>query len=530
MSRPLKILLLAALLNSLSWMVLIPLWQYPDEQSHFAQVQFKAELRGIPESNKSFDTSYEVSLSEKILGTERDGFGNNKYTYHPKYKGEYSSDLWGPREKEIINLPKQSQSNMIKKEATLNPPLYYLISSIIYQIFTDENLFVRVFAIRLLSVIFFLGVIIVTYKTAKLLFSNNDLHPIAITSMLSFKPMLVFASSGILPDSLLILLFSLFIYISLKVIKEGFNLKKIFLILLIIGLGSMTRQNFLIVLFILPAIFVEQFIVRKGNRKSLVLFFVLASSALYISSFFFTDLRFINKFEFPETSRTILGNQLSWLTFFNHTVWTIRHSVSEVWPWFWGVYKWLSLTLPPLTYRIINRIVLFIFLGIILKTWSIIQKKDFKKEFWFFFLILILFIYFMGITIFDYFFRSNNSFSFGIQGRYFFPPIMAFIIILFTGFREISYRFFKKYSNLSIVFLIVVFIFFNDFSLVFVSSSYYDISSINKFLIQASQYKPFFLKMYLLFLIPALNIIFQLIFIFYLVRIRNIMSITNESS
>ena len=80
-------------------MILIPIWQYPDEQAHFAQVQNVAELGKVPMVGN--DTSYEIALSEKILGTERNGFGNNKYTYHPEYNIAYSNNSMGLFEKEL---------------------------------------------------------------------------------------------------------------------------------------------------------------------------------------------------------------------------------------------------------------------------------------------------------------------------------------------------------------------------------------------------------------------------------------------
>ena len=84
MSQTIKLLFVSALANSICWIILIPIWQYPDEQAHFAQIQYKAEMGGIPAGSASLDTSYEVALSEKILETERDSGGNYKFTYHPE--------------------------------------------------------------------------------------------------------------------------------------------------------------------------------------------------------------------------------------------------------------------------------------------------------------------------------------------------------------------------------------------------------------------------------------------------------------
>ena len=97
MIRVVRLLFVAVFLNALSWIILIPIWQYPDEQAHFAQVQDIAEIGQSP-VNK-FDTSHEIALSEEILGTDRDSAGNNKFTYHPEYKIDYSGNYYGPFEK-----------------------------------------------------------------------------------------------------------------------------------------------------------------------------------------------------------------------------------------------------------------------------------------------------------------------------------------------------------------------------------------------------------------------------------------------
>ena len=215
MSKILKLLLIAAFFNALTWIVLIPVWQYPDEQAHFAQVQDIAELRKVPINN--VDTSYEIALSEKILGTQRDGFGNNKYTYHPEYKIDFSETKTGLFEESIINLPISSRTTLVKHESTFNPPIYYIMSSVVYKLFYTGNLFVRIFAIRVMSAAIFIGTIFLTYKIGKIIFYKYYGLSLVLSSLVAFKPMLVYSSSGILPDSLVNLLFTIMIYIVLSI-------------------------------------------------------------------------------------------------------------------------------------------------------------------------------------------------------------------------------------------------------------------------------------------------------------------------
>jgi len=57
----------------------------------------------------------EIYLSLDLLGVDRDSFGNNKFTYHSEYNIEYSGNLTGIYEKQIINLPLKKQNCFCQK-------------------------------------------------------------------------------------------------------------------------------------------------------------------------------------------------------------------------------------------------------------------------------------------------------------------------------------------------------------------------------------------------------------------------------
>ena len=54
---------------------------------------------------------------------------------------------------------------------------------------------------------------------------------------------------------------------------------------------------------------------------------------------------------------------------------------------------------------------------------------------------------------------------------------------------------------------------FNDISLAYIASSYYDMSSFTKFIIEASQYKPIVFKGNILMVFAGLWIVSQILFI-----------------
>ena len=129
----------------------------------------------------------------------------------------------------------------------------------------------------------------------------------------------------------------------------------------------------------------------------------------------------------------------------------------------------------------------------------------------FIFILYTAVIYFVTLLVWDWdFFRSHN-FSFGIQGRYYFPVIVSCMILIVIGLQSIS-----KYLNLLISYW---FILLNWISFYVVVSSYYDTSGFKSFIIQASQYKPFFAKGWWLIVALVLYFIFSLIFSYQLFRV-----------
>src|SRR3990167_3812140 len=386
MNSILKLLFIAAFFNALSWIILIPVWQYPDEQAHFAQVQDFAELGQVPNGN---NTSYEIALSEKILGTERNSFGNNKFTYHPEYKLNYSSKYFGPQEDEIINLSKSTQAQLVKNEATANPPLYYFLGSIAYKLFVDGSLFTRVYAVRLLSAIFFLATVITSYQIAKLIFEKNEILRMVLPALVTFKPMFVFASTGVLPDTLTNFLFGSILFFSLKIIKDGFKFSTLALIVLTIVLGVSTRQQFLISVPIVLAAVLYQIFRHPSYFKWALVSTAVFSIFLYFANTTLISKPFFTNFRVPEVfdAAFLKFGPLSVTSFIKHFTWTIRHTYAEVWPWYWGVYRWLSFTLPPIYYQVINRLVLIALVGLIIKIFFIIKYRKFdRKDVYMFFL------------------------------------------------------------------------------------------------------------------------------------------------
>ena len=125
-------------------------------------------------------------------------------------------------------------------------------------------------------------------------------------------------------------------------------------------------------------------------------------------------------------------------------------------------------------------------------------------------------VYALGIYAWNLLFWRSKGFSFGIQGRYFFPNLPEHMAILLVGLLILFPASFRKVVGFSITALMLV---FNWFSLWFVSQSYYgSIINYQTFFLRASQYKPWFFKTPMLEVWLGLGIATSIWFFLSLIR------------
>ncbi len=494
----------AVLIKQVLWIGFIPMWQFPDEQAHFAEVQNYAESNPINPAGRP-NTSKEIDLSEIYLETKRDGFGNNKYTYHPEYNISYSHSTIGKYEDNIKNFPQSYRSEFVTNEATAYPPLYYRIASNFYTLVYSFDLITRVFMTRILNVIILLLLVIVIFKISQIIFAKSLLNQTTLVILVSFHPMLSFLGGGINSDNLFILLFSVGIYLSLRVLNKGWTIKDLIFMLGTILLSIWTKEmgKLLLIVFIFP---IAYWIFKNevNLKKSFLVLFILIAFMFYFFNTNITNLingeQFIS--EIPGLPILLSSERNSYL---NHLIYTGKHTYQEVIPWYWGVFRWLSLTYPRPVHRIINWTLIFSLIGIFYVLYRDINHKSQNQSKNIIFLLYTCFMYFFAITTFDYLFFISHGFSLGIQGRYFFPTIVAHMALIQIGIKTLA-DIIKK-EQVIIKSLGISMILLHSYAQYFVFTSYYSARSSLLFFQQASQYKPVFFKTPYLEIISLLYVI-----------------------
>lgn len=486
MSKFLLILLVAVLVKQVAWITFLPLWQTPDEQAHFGQVSASVETGNI--FNFGLNLSREIFNSEKIMGTLRDDNGNNKYTFHPKFNINYSNGSIGPSEKELTSSTFTDRKTMILSESTNYPPLYYSLSGLLYKFLYSSSLLDRVFAVRVLSGILLAGIVFVTYQCGMQIFSNHK-KALILGILVGFQPMLGFVHSGVTSDALFNLVFAVFFYLCLKLINKGLTLSNIISLGVLMLVGQWTKPQANVMAFILiPLIILIVIGKYKSLRKVNLLVKVGICAAVLVSL-----LGIINRFSHgaPLIPNTEMGIVDASVTPVEHLIFTLRHTYYEVLPWYWGVFRWLSLALPDPLRKITNWLTILSFVGLAPFFFGQIYHKKISlvtKQVLFSFFVFVT--YFAALAVFDFGFRQSHGFSFGMQGRYYFPVIVPQMVIFLVG---LGAFFPQKWQPFVDRLLALGMITINIIVFFWVTGSYYQLS-LPAFFLEASQYKPFWLK------------------------------------
>jgi hypothetical protein len=522
MSTIIKFFIILIILKGIVWSLLVPLWHFPDEQAHFGHVAYLAEGGSLPLGEKGqLNLSEEIAISEKLLGTFRDERGNNSFTYHPEYRLEYSDSLNGPSEDVIKSLPVSSRSNFVIKESAYYPHFYYRISALIYKVFDNSNLFIRVFSIRLFWLSVSILTIYLSFLISKNIFPKNKLLIITISLATAFQPMLSFVSSGVTSDTLFNLAFALVIYFNLKLLTK-FNNKNLIFLMLSLSFGLLIKQQFIIAFLITTPVLLRQLI---RNPKIIIKLLLLVLFSVFLTYLIEPELikgiidPLLNG-KIPYLNKRINIDQARpEYSLLEHTKFTLNHTIREVLPWYWGVFNWLGVVLPRWVNKILMRLIFISGLGIFIKIIKIIKSKKVTAQHRkLIFILWTVLAYFVSLYLWDFDYIKNNGFSFGLQGRYYFPTIISHLVLLIYGLKQIGDLFGQRFSRLLLLLTSLWFIVLNYIGLITVSSAYYDLSSFKSFITQASQYKPWFAKGMWLSSLLIIYFLVSLIFIYILIK------------
>lgn len=483
-----------------TWGLLVPAFEFPDEQAHFGTVSFLLENNRLP-NYKEKDMTQEMYKTQEFLGIKRDEYGNNQYTYHPEHTVEYTTSNIGKHELEIINLNNiKDRSTYTKDEAARYPPLYYQFSTLFLNLVNNQDILTRLFVVRIGSLFIAAAMALTLFKIGILIFKNQQLA-LTLTTITMIQPMISFVTAGINSDNLYNLLFMVIIYLSLKTLKEGVNIKNLLATTFTIMATIYTKpQGVIAIPITLLALMMKIIKERRWKLLGWVIFISFCVLGLGWG-------------QLPKYISFINISNSNGESFIDFLRFSTNKLVTQNIVWYWGVFKWLGVVLPPIYWRVANRVVLLSVVGLVFYFYKVFKKKKtIIDPLLTSFLILTATIYAGMIFWIDWQYLKGWGFSIGVQARYFFPTIVTHMALMQTGLLSIGWN--KTSQNWIRRGLILLFFWLQLGGIWTVIKSYYSTVNLNTLIIQISQYKPLYAKSswwYLWFGLYLLSLIYLLV-------------------
>jgi hypothetical protein len=225
-------LLVAVGLVGLAWALFVPPFQAPDENSHFAYVQTLAEHFDLPgETGGTFYSSSEQRLAMAWSNAEQAAalletkpeWSENAYRRWRELQSKLGGDDRG--------------DGGLHNPAASNPPLYYLYVTPAYLAADSGDIFDRLYFMRLWSLPLLLITVTGGWLLAGELFERNRLLQLVAAAVVGLQPMVAFISASVNPDALLYVVWSIALWLGVRMLKRGLTLGQAIALLAVVGIG-----------------------------------------------------------------------------------------------------------------------------------------------------------------------------------------------------------------------------------------------------------------------------------------------------
>jgi hypothetical protein len=187
---------LVALLVTVAWSLIIPLFQVPDEPAHLAYAQYLAET-GKPPSGS--DARQPLSQQERLLldAVHWKAVTHRLQNQPPAGFGTQQRLEW------LAEHPGEPLGGGGYTSATNNPPLYYAAEAAVYHLTPSSSLANRIHVMRLLSALLAAMTVLFIFLFLRDLMPGTPWAWTVGALVVAFQPMFGFISGGVSSDNLL---------------------------------------------------------------------------------------------------------------------------------------------------------------------------------------------------------------------------------------------------------------------------------------------------------------------------------------
>ncbi len=421
-----------------AWLaLLVPFFQGPDEQVHYATIQHWAEpdektwpVTRNNEYNQSDDIRTYHFSEEVQEAAYRLQFDEIKW--QPTNTHFFSATDEGLKEREVLQNDWKQYIDTYPANTSGTWSLYYWLGSGIERLLTDQSILDRIFFSRLLSVSIGVLTILIAFACARKLGWSQPLA-VLFASLIAFQPMFLATSAVINIDILLVFAFSVFFFAATLWITTGPTVQSISITLAAMLAGIFTKGPGIVLIGLLIILILFTGYRRYGAQcRDFFPYCLLAGFVIASLFFIFTPAHILANFLNLGTTSFFASPLESMSVYLEKTLASGAITWSAL--TYWGSFGWLDANVPE---SVLHIIVAIETLGIFGLIWLFFDKTPPQflpnKQILFFAFVSILFLQ-LAIRFFDWrIFDATGKILSGTPGRYFLPNIIPHFILMVSG-------------------------------------------------------------------------------------------------
>jgi len=283
--RAARVCALIACLNAAAWSILSPPFQVPDEPAHFAYVQQLAQAHRLPLEPRGEDASEAYSPEEETALTD---LHHNEVQFMPS-----APTISTPAEQQ--KLEHDLAQHLSRRgsgyagTATNEPPLYYALETIPYELGSGVALLDQLELMRLFSALFAGATALFAFMFVRETLPGTPWAWTVGGLGVALAPLPAFISGGVNPDGMLFAVSAANFYLLARAFRRGLTPALAAAMCAAMLLGVLTKLNFLglvpgLAAGLLVTVHSAPASVRRVVRRSATVALAVAASALALAA------------------------------------------------------------------------------------------------------------------------------------------------------------------------------------------------------------------------------------------------------
>jgi len=418
------------LVRGLIYLSIFPPFLAPDEPAHFEAIRLIGQEKKWPTHEVYLTTPMHPQM-DLIFRQYR--IWTLVGLYSPRENLNFTSNLF------IYYYPPQVAGIAIQGDSYLM--LYHATVAPIAAMLASFDLVSQIYFLRFVSVLFATTTVVVAWSTIRFVFPEQKIFALAVTSFIVFWPMHSHITASINSDALAELIASLFFLVLVLTYRKGITIFRGIVLISLLGLATFTKPT---VFFLYPTL-VAVLIIYIGRRLRWANIVMGTLIAILVAMTWIGSLFLFENSNGGRSLLSLFSSPLrypNWSTYvsldaLNFYIKSLNFAVVS----FGGLFGWSNIHIPWMWVRILAVVLLCVMLGVLAfiyqNLWPGGTNRDnlsrYQKDILLIFLLAILFSAIGLVAPL----MVNQSPSWGIHSRYYFPVIIPIALFCFLGVRQL---------------------------------------------------------------------------------------------